>query len=114
VNNLAVSSIDFIIFESGKKSVLDSKMTFSIVVEGNIGSGKSTFIERLSKEMSDMVQVLKEPVRKNICLNHYRYPALHRNYMCFCVLSVTKKSKNNIKNDAVSDNDNDALVKDWF
>jgi len=37
-------------------------MTFSIVVEGNIGSGKSTFIQRLSKEMSDMVEVLKEPV----------------------------------------------------
>jgi len=41
-------------------------MTFSIVVEGNIGSGKSTFIERLSKELDDMVEVLKEPVR-----NHY-------------------------------------------
>jgi len=37
-------------------------MTFKIVVEGNIGSGKTTFIERLSKELLDMAEVLKEPV----------------------------------------------------
>ena len=40
-----------------------SSKPFTIVVEGNIGSGKTTFLKHF-KQFSDKVAVLDEPVQK--------------------------------------------------
>jgi len=40
----------------------DSTRPYTIIVEGNIGSGKTTFLEPFSLHHEDMVEVLAEPV----------------------------------------------------
>lgn len=37
---------------------------FTIIVEGNIGSGKSTFLDNVTKSKPDLFEVLSEPVKK--------------------------------------------------
>ena len=39
------------------------KKPFTVLVEGNIGCGKTTFLQHFS-ELTDSVEVLKEPVEK--------------------------------------------------
>ena len=43
-----------------------SKRPFTVMVEGNIGSGKSTYLKHFTKEakLSDNVEVVMEPVEK--------------------------------------------------
>jgi len=43
-----------------------SKRAFTVMVEGNIGSGKSTYLKHFTKEakISDNVEVVMEPVEK--------------------------------------------------
>ena len=39
-----------------------TKMSKFITVEGNIGSGKTTFLKRMEEELGSMAKILLEPV----------------------------------------------------
>jgi len=47
---------------SNKNGTSHFKRPYTVVVEGNIGSGKTTFLEPFAKNHSDIVEVLSEPV----------------------------------------------------
>ena len=46
-----------------KNAKCDSKKTYTVLVEGNIGCGKSTFLKLFNK-YSDHIELLQEPLDK--------------------------------------------------
>ena len=47
---------------SCSSKVGDMNRPYTVIVEGNIGSGKTTFLEPFTRDHQDVVEVLAEPV----------------------------------------------------
>ena len=72
---------------SHTNAVPSTKKPYTIIVEGNIGSGKTTFLEPFSKNHSDVVEVQAEHFFNKRC--HFNLPQCflrketsHNNWKC--------------------------------
>ena len=55
-------------FSMSSSNSSSKERPYTVIVEGNIGSGKTTFLEPFTTGHPDVVEVLAEPVSLRICV----------------------------------------------